>query len=238
VPRALAAVLWTGRLAGRRRGLGVAVSAPRAARDSALGSTPPRRRASWSVISLLDRPQRASGAAHGGAYRRDRLITGILLDCRGLVARGQSAVTTVRQFYIRRFLRIVPAYYGVLLVTWLLGVPDVRATIKWDLLYLTNIYFVRANDWLHVVSHLWSLAVEEQFYLVWPAVILFVPRRRLRATVLAVAAAGVVFRAAWLASDLPPMAVWALPFGSLDSLAVGSLLALGGARRCRAIRGE
>ena len=158
------------------------------------------------------------------------LITGILLDCRALVERGQSAAFTLRQFYVRRFLRIVPAYYATLLVAYAAGVGDVRATIKWDLLYLTNVYLVRADRWLEYVSHFWSLAVEEQFYLVWPALVLFVPRRLLRPTVLAVVVAGVVFRAAWLASTHSSMAVWTLPFASLDSLGLGALLAVAGVR--------
>ena len=154
------------------------------------------------------------------------LITGILLRCRTLVDDGQDAGFTLRRFYARRALRIAPLYYAVLLVTWLAGVPETRAALWWHVAYLSNAYFTLTGAWQGPLSHLWSLAVEEQFYLVWPALVLWVPRQRLRHAVIAVAAVGPLYRAVGELAGLPIMALWTMPFVALDAFGLGALLAL------------
>src|SRR5271156_4679340 len=99
------------------------------------------------------------------------LITGILFDTLG-------SKRYFRTFFGRRVLRIFPLYYGVLLVLLLLTRPlhmdwHGQAYRLWT--YTTNIPFT--HDWEENPSpyvnliHFWSLAVEEQFYLIWPLVI-------------------------------------------------------------------
>ena len=106
------------------------------------------------------------------------LITGILLRARDRVQLGQSSTAHgIGQFYVRRVLRIFPLFYAMLAIAWLAGLPEVRDSLPWHLMYASNVYMVRIQDWHGSVSHLWSLAVEEQFYLVWPFVIFFMPRR-------------------------------------------------------------
>lgn len=90
-------------------------------------------------------------------------------------ARGQ----VIRAFYARRFLRIFPLYYAVLFAITLLGLPEARETFWWNLLYLSNYYSALHGTWPGAVSHFWSLAVEEQFYLIWPWLMLLTPLRRL-----------------------------------------------------------
>lgn len=104
------------------------------------------------------------------------LITGILLRAR----RGTSAPAALRSFYARRFLRIFPLYYAVVLGLALLGQPLIRSTLPWNLAYLANFKLALLGDFPGPpVSHLWTLSVEEQFYLVWPLVVLFAPERAL-----------------------------------------------------------
>ena len=104
------------------------------------------------------------------------LITGILVD-----ARGRPHYFT--NFFARRSLRIFPLYFGVLLLVTVL-IPasvlraldpewlEVRAQWPWLWSYLTNVYLGPRTDFsLPYVSHFWSLAIEEHFYLVWPFVI-------------------------------------------------------------------
>lgn len=107
------------------------------------------------------------------------LITGILLDTRG-------HRHYFRNFYARRTLRIFPLYYGVLFLSLALT-PLLH--LQWQagdishFLYVGNIS-IQFNPSLMVVrpwlnfSVLWSLAVEEQFYLLWPLIILFIADRR------------------------------------------------------------
>lgn len=105
------------------------------------------------------------------------LITGILLDCREHAEAGLSGRTFfVRQFYVRRFLRIFPLYYGVLLVLLVVDFERTRELSGWLFTYTSNIIIAR-QGWQGHLGHFWTLAVEEQFYLVWPWLLLFLPRR-------------------------------------------------------------
>ena len=70
------------------------------------------------------------------------LITGILLKCKSKVDLGdESPSFELRQFYVRRFLRIFPVYYLTLAIVAILNVPTVRTTFFWHLSYLSNVYF-------------------------------------------------------------------------------------------------
>jgi peptidoglycan/LPS O-acetylase OafA/YrhL len=143
------------------------------------------------------------------------LITGILL-----ASRDRPFAASLKTFYARRFLRIFPLFYFALFAAAVLNIGAVRQTVLWHLAYLSNVYFYLRGDWQGPVSHLWSLAVEEQFYLVWPWLILCVPRRRLIWVMAAMIPIGPLAR---LASSDPWISV--LPFSCLDSLGLGALLA-------------
>src|SRR5215471_9719868 len=70
------------------------------------------------------------------------LITGILLKSRQYITQGkQCSLVAIRQFYIRRFLRIFPLYYVILALTAIMAIPPVRETIAWHIAYLSNVYF-------------------------------------------------------------------------------------------------
>jgi peptidoglycan/LPS O-acetylase OafA/YrhL len=127
---------------------------------------------------------------------------------------------------MRRFLRIFPLFYAVLLVTEFLRFPPVRASFWWNFTYLSNIYLFRLGSAFDSITHLWSLAVEEQFYVIWPWLILYLPWPFILPMVLVSIATGPVFRAgilwgganAWQASILTP--------ACLDALGLGALLAI------------
>ncbi len=184
------------------------------------------------------------------------LITGILLRARQTAEIDRiSKWRVLRNFYARRFLRIFPVYYLVILLTWLAGIGPMRESVGWHLSYLSNIYFYRRGDGNFSVTHLWSLAVEEQFYLLWPLLILFLPRKWLVGAIVSAICIGPLFRTAivllggnaWQASVLMPACLDALGMGALvailsflgrdklkrgllnASLALGAILYLGSA---------
>lgn len=90
------------------------------------------------------------------------LITGILL--RQYQKLGHL---NLKNFYMRRYLRLTPAYYFMLTVYWLLSAPNSNA-IWANFLYISNFidYQNQAAGWT------WSLAVEEQFYFIYPLILL------------------------------------------------------------------
>jgi len=153
------------------------------------------------------------------------LITRILLDGRtaaAAVGRWQVA----RLFYVRRTLRIFPLYYFVIAAGLLIGLPEVREFV-WSLLtYTFNFRVASTGEWPANVSHFWTLAVEEQFYLVWPWVILLLPSRWLVPTAVAIILLGPAYRLLALALGFNGVAFYAVTFSSLDALGGGALLAI------------
>jgi peptidoglycan/LPS O-acetylase OafA/YrhL len=151
------------------------------------------------------------------------LITGILLDSR-------TRPDYYRRFYIRRALRILPAYYAVLFIlalltqtSWLghhkVGVPFILLSV----IYLSNVTPLFGIPVQYTV--LWSLAVEEHFYLIWPTIVRRLSRRSL----------GFVAMGIFLAS--PIVRAVSMHFGSLgatnfyswcnaDGLALGALISI------------
>jgi peptidoglycan/LPS O-acetylase OafA/YrhL len=156
------------------------------------------------------------------------LITGILYDSKG----GDHYF---RNFYVRRVLRIFPLYYGSLVIFCLLlpsafpthpGFRALQQNAAWYWTYLTNVLVAR-EGWSSFgpIEHFWSLAVEEQFYLVWPLVILLLGRRGLMAACLACIVASLLVRGG-LELGGREIAAHVLTPARMDALAVGALVAL------------
>lgn len=159
------------------------------------------------------------------------LITTVLLDAKG-------APHYYRTFYGRRALRIFPLYYGFLAAYFLLVVRQGTTGNDhylwheqgWWWSYLDNwwLAFVRRTEPPNYLwtGPFWSLAVEEQFYLVWPTLVLLFTRRRLAVLCGAIIIGAPLFRLWLQAHHAAPIASYALTPARLDSLAVGALLAI------------
>lgn len=161
------------------------------------------------------------------------LITGILLrrDVRGGLA----------EFYERRARRILPALLPVLAATfvgaWLIFIPEdfrrYSQALTATALFASNLLFALKSDYFageggfEPLIHGWSLSVEEQFYLLYPALLLFVARRWPRSVLpLAALLLGASFvLSAWLAGTEPRLAFNLLPTRAWELMA-GALCAL------------
>lgn len=104
------------------------------------------------------------------------LITGILLQNKKEAEKKEIKKTSlIKSFFIRRSLRIFPIYYAVILFFLIIPFPmgdEIKQNAGYYLLYLNNFLMYFEQDW-PLLGHTWTLAVEEQFYLIWPWVILF-----------------------------------------------------------------
>ena len=96
------------------------------------------------------------------------LITRLLLAARREVERGrQHRAAALGRFYARRALRIFPLYYLVVAVLAAVDLPPAREILPWLLTYTLN-FHMASRGYVDHFAHFWTLAVEEQFYLVWP----------------------------------------------------------------------
>ena len=159
------------------------------------------------------------------------LITAILLLARDRVAQGETRLFEIRQFYARRFLRIFPLYYGVVIGAAMIGVPGFREPLLWHLGYMTNVQNAITNTFPGATGHLWTLSVEEQFYFVWPWLILLLPGRWLLPVLCAVTATGPLFRSLLTVLGCSYMPIYTLTPASLDAFGFGALLALARQRK-------
>ena len=159
------------------------------------------------------------------------LITGILIDSKA--DRGYFRI-----FYARRCLRIFPLYYGFLAVLFLaaaLGAsrgceecPFLLDNQLWFWGYATNLLVIHGG-WTELpfnTGPLWSLAVEEQFYLIWPAVVLWLGAGRLALTCAILIGLSPVARLVMYLAGAPDAATYTLSIVRFDGFAVGGLIAL------------
>lgn len=108
------------------------------------------------------------------------LITQMLFENRkDTENNGTSKINIIKSFIIRRSLRIFTIYYLTIFILLIIGHKtgtDIREDFTLYFFYLSNFLFFFKQEWDGMLSHLWSLAVEEQFYLFWPWLMIFIRR--------------------------------------------------------------
>jgi len=156
------------------------------------------------------------------------LITTILYRQRASTA-GRWQV--VRNFIFKRSLRLFPAYFAfitvfaVLMITTGLWSWDPGQSI-WYYTYMSNILIFLEGPRAGHLTHLWSLAVEEQFYLIWPWIVLFLSKRFLKPVLI-----GLVILSFSIKSFSGLEGIRLLPFAHFDTLGMGALLGIAGTGR-------
>lgn len=158
------------------------------------------------------------------------LITGILLE-------SKNSSHYFANFYARRTLRIFPLYYFVLICLFLVlprlitPSPLLEAARQhqiWLWTYTSNFYTAWTGSWasLNYVAHFWSLAIEEQFYLVWPVVVFSTASQTLRRICIATIISALLLRIALVTLGVSELSISVLTPCRVDALCVGAYLAI------------
>jgi peptidoglycan/LPS O-acetylase OafA/YrhL len=167
------------------------------------------------------------------------VISGFLIT--SIILQGvEAGKFSLPGFYAKRIRRIFPALILVMLASWSAGwhfmtaeeLRELGSEIIAGVGFFANIHFWRSTDYFSPTSdvqpllHLWSLGVEEQFYLFWPVVLLISRGRRLRLISTASALIFISFFVNVLTVNISPEAAFYLPQSRLWELLLGALLAL------------
>ena len=159
------------------------------------------------------------------------LITNILLEKKG-------KKNYFRNFYMRRILRIFPVYYLCLTVIFIGGFYDssitgisTPKTMLWFYSYMQNWLMASGSGPALYFVHFWSLAIEEQFYLVWPFVVYYADQKSLM-KIGSIAILGAMFLRIYFVFVLDrPDILNTFPYYStitrMDSLLIGAMIAIG-----------
>lgn len=159
------------------------------------------------------------------------LITEILLQTVG-------DKSYLKNFYVRRTLRIFPLYYLVLIISIFIlpKVPTLHDNLDyyvqnqvWLWTYLQNwLFIIKKPEDTNFLVHLWSLAVEEQFYLVWPWVILWIRKPKLLLVLVGALLILVIWLRIWLWLNNIEALNYFNPytFTRIDGICIGCMLAL------------
>lgn len=137
---------------------------------------------------------------------------------------GMNKKSVLKIFYIRRTLRIFPIYYLVILILLFFNKytgTNIASAFPFFLTYTSNFYFFKIQAWDGMISHLWSLAVEEQFYLIWPLLILFINKKYYLPVIVSFILIGVLSQYYLRNIDMSNY----LTFTCFDAFGIGALLA-------------
>lgn len=160
------------------------------------------------------------------------VLSGFLIT--GILVRNRGSYGYFRTFYARRALRIWPLYYLTIALAflvaphiWLLDVVSMQGHASTWIFFLQNVYMAVQLPHVAAFDNLWSVAVEEQFYLVLPILVLRCSPKYLPLVLLGGVLVGLATRIILYAAGASPIVTYVLMPARIDSLAIGGLLSIG-----------
>ena len=165
------------------------------------------------------------------------LITSILLR-----EREETGGISLRRFYLRRILRIWPLYFLLIALGVVLAHTVAKQSLPW---YYVAGYLLFVGNWVHAVfgrpesicSPLWTVSIEEQFYLIWPLLMKMLRRRGMIVAAIVTFLLATVCRLGFMLAGSSGGFIYYGSVSRCDSLALGILLALFADRLPRLKRG-
>ncbi|MCF8297217.1 MAG: acyltransferase [Saprospiraceae bacterium] len=109
------------------------------------------------------------------------LLSGFLITYILLEEKKRHHRVHIGKFLIRRTLRIWPLYFFLIIITpiLILWVDSPAPNYLANIFFVGNFEIIQTEQWIYPYAHFWSICIEEHFYLVWPFIIAFVPKKRL-----------------------------------------------------------
>ena len=156
------------------------------------------------------------------------LISGFLIVYLLLVEKEKTKTISLPKFYMRRILRIFPLYFLIIGIAWL-QYHQSRPEIPWDqfFYFAGNFWMIETNAWtVGILNPLWSLCIEEHFYLVIPLLVFLIPLHRIRFLFWFIILFSIAFRVyATLTIEYNWFTIYAHTLSRCDVLAIGGLMA-------------
>ena len=155
------------------------------------------------------------------------LVSGFLITYILLQEKKKNNRIAIGKFMIRRSLRIWPLYFLLIalspfLVAWVGSSPEPNYTA--NLLFVGNFEIIQSQTWVYPMSHFWSICVEEHFYLVWPFVIAFIPKRWLMTSFVVILLSSILFRIYAVTSmEFPWYTLFLHTLSRMDVLVIGAI---------------
>jgi len=154
------------------------------------------------------------------------VISGFLITWLLLTEQEKTGTVDLKRFFTNRVLRIFPAFYVYVGIGAVMGFYGIVELLPGDLLHAASYTMNYHDERAWHLNHTWSLAVEEQFYLIWPFAFLVLGRKHAPALLLALILLVPCIRAVmWFGFDASPTAVMRQFQAVADALAVGCLMA-------------
>jgi peptidoglycan/LPS O-acetylase OafA/YrhL len=143
----------------------------------------------------------------------------------GKNATAEASGLDLRRYYVKRIARLLPICWVVVAVAMLLRLDGAFTAWPSHLLFVTNFQVMYSGEWTGCLSHLWSLSMQMQFYILWPLLLVVLPPRHWGLGMIGAAFVAWGYRTACLASDMPEMVRWLHLPNSLDAFAAGAAVA-------------
>ena len=156
------------------------------------------------------------------------LISGFLITYLLLTEKERTGNIAIFKFYLRRILRIWPAYFILIALTPIFihlaneKTPDYLPNI----LFYNNFHAISIQLWQYPFAHLWSICVEEHFYLIWPFIITLIARKNIRFVFLLCIAASFLFRSYLFINHSDYWNIYLHTLSRIDVLVIGGLYAV------------
>lgn len=156
------------------------------------------------------------------------IISGFLIVYLLLLEKQSNNGISLFKFYVRRILRIFPLYYLIIAIAWF-QFHDTNPEIDFSkyLYFAGNFWMIKTDQWtVAILNPLWSICIEEHFYLLIPFLIMVIPIHKIKYLFIIIIIISICFRA-YITYSYPTnwMTIYAHTLSRFDFIAIGGLIA-------------